>query len=235
MRRFTWIFAMLLMAGMAEAQSTSTRTSAFAQATANQPAPRWDLNLAVGFFNARPEGSDSTSYDDDWYSEGRYAVGVGYYWTDNFKTEIEFAHTPEESRYVQDFVNIPGTGQVYPYSFEKFHRIQHTSVRAAYQFLDNSWVHPYVNGGFVFETERHRYHVQEQFRFPPDPRGSTPPVLLRPEFTSGEIMDDRGGVTVGGGAKFYLSPSAYINTGMQVTYAKPSTTVSFIAGFGIDF
>lgn len=48
-------------------------------------------------------------------------------------------------------------------------------------------------------------------------------------------MERRGGVTIGGGAKFYMAPAAYINTGMQVTYAKPSTTVSFIAGLGVEF
>ena len=124
---------------------------------------------------------------------------------------------------------------MYPYSFESYHRIQQTSVRAVWQFLDNAWVHPYVNGGFVFEAERHRYHAPEQYRFPPDPRGTTPPVLVRPEFRSGEVTHHRGGVTAGGGAKFYVSANAYINTGMQVTYAKPATTVSFIAGFGFDF
>lgn len=224
MRRFTWIFALLLAAGVADAQPAS----------AQPEQPRWDLSFSAGLFQARPEESDSQNYDD-WYSEGRYTIGVGYFWTEHFKTEIEFAHTSEGSRYDQGFSTIPGSGQVFPYSFEKFHRIQHTSVRAVWQFLDNSWVHPYVNSGFVFESERHRYHVPEQFRFPPDPRGTTPPVLLRPEFDSGKISDYRGGVAVGGGAKFYVSPNAYINTGVQVTYAKPSTTVSFIAGIGFDF
>ena len=223
MRTISGIFAILLMwATLAGAQTTVS-------------VPKWDFSVNAGLFNAQPEEREPQNSYDQWYSEGRYAIGLGYYWTENFKTEIEFAHTPEGSRYVQDFVNIPGTGQVYPYSFESFHRIQQTSVRAVWQFLDNSWVHPHVNGGFLFEAERHRYHVPQQFPFPPDPRGTTPPVLLRPEFRSGEITDHRGGVTVGGGAKFYVSANAYINTGMQVTYAKPATTVSFIAGFGFDF
>jgi hypothetical protein len=223
MRTITWIFAILLMrATLAGAQTTVS-------------VPKWDLSVNAGLFNAQPEEMEPRNSYDEWYSEARYAIGLGYYWTENFKTEIEFAHTPEGSRYVQDFVNVPGTGQVYPYSFESYHRIQQTSVRAVWQFLDNSWVHPYVNGGFVFEAERHRYHVHDQFRFPTVPLGTTPPVLLRPEFRSGEVTDYRGGVTGGGGAKFYVSANAYINTGMQVTYAKPATTVSFIAGFGFDF
>jgi hypothetical protein len=42
-------------------------------------------------------------------------------------------------------------------------------------------------------------------------------------------------VTLGGGAKFYVSPNTYINTGIQVTYAKPAMTVGFLAGIGFDF
>ena len=208
-----------------------------AGAQAAEPGPRWDLNVGAGLLNARPEESAARNTYDHWYSEGRYAIGLGYYWTENFKTEIEFAHSPEASRYVQDLVNIPGTGQVYPYSFESFHRIQHASVRAVWQLLDNTWVHPYLNGGLLLETERHHYHVPQQYRPPPDPRSPPPfpPMVLRPEFTSGPLTEHRGGVTVGGGAKFYASTNGYISTGMQVTYAKPATTVNFVAGFGFDF
>lgn len=225
MRRFVWILGILLVPTAASAQPADQ--------------PRFDVNVSAAFFQARPEEDESTNTYQHWYGEGRYAVGLGYYWTENFKTEVEFAHTPEGSRYVQDFITLPAPdGQVFPYSFESYHRIQQTSVRAVWQFLDNAWVHPYLNGGFVYEAERHRFHVPEQYRFlpPPDPRSTPPPaVLLRPAFRSGEVMEHRGGVTVGGGAKFYMSPAAYINTGMQVTYAKPSTTVSFLAGIGIDF
>lgn len=224
MRTIAWIVAILLRATLAGAQTSA-------------PDPKWDLNISAGLFNARPEEREARNTYDHWYSEGRYAIGVGYYWTENFKTEIEFAHTPEGSRYVQNFVNIPGTGQVYPYSFESYHRIQQTSVRAVWQLLDNTWVHPYLNGGFLFEHERRRYHVPEQFfRPPPDPRGTTPtlPPMVRPE-SSGQMTKHRGGATVGGGAKFYVSANAYINTGLQVSYAKPTTTVSLLAGFGFDF
>jgi len=220
MRRFTCVFAILLTTGAAEARQSAAR-------------PKMDLNLSAGLFEAQPEGVSHTNYDD-WYFEGRYAIGAGYYWTENFKTEIEFATTGEGSRYVQDFGSLPGSSQQYPYSYESFHRIQQTSVRAVWQFRENTWVHPYVNGGFVVESERHRYHVPAQYRYPVDPRTGQP-VVIRPEFDSAKVMDYRGGVTLGGGAKFYMTPQTYINTGMQVTHAKPSTTVSFLAGFGIDF
>ena len=233
MRRISLIFALLLLAITAAEASASAQ-----EATADKPTgaerPRWDVNLSAGMFEAQPDGRTSSYSYDDWYFEGRYAIGAGYYWTENFKTEIEFATTGEGSRYVQDFGSLPGSSQPYPFSYESFHRIQQTSVRAVWQFRENTWVHPYVNGGFVLESERHHDHVPAQYRYPVDPRTGQP-VVIRPEFTSGKVTDHRGGVTFGGGAKFYMTPQTYINTGMQVTRAQPSTTVSFLAGFGIDF
>ena len=231
MRKIGLVLGILIaLAASAEAQSPFASAKATADKTADQP--RWDLNVSGGLFNGKP-GENDTAYDDDWYQSGRVATSIGYYWTENLKTELEFATTSEGSRYIQDYVRFPN-GQVYPYSIEKFHRLQQTSLRMAWQFLDNTWVHPYLNGGFVFDVDRTRYHVPEQYYYPGDPR-TNQPQLVRSQFNSGKIMDYGGGVSVGGGAKFYVSPKAYINTGMQVTYGHPSSTVSFLAGFGIDF
>ncbi len=237
MRRIAWFFAVFSIATVAEAQSTSAtasvdRPAADAAATAEQP--RWDFNLGIGMMAAQP-GEFSRGYYDDWYSEGRYSVGLGYYWTKHFKTEVEFATSGEGSRYVQEFIRIPGTSNVVPFSVEEFHRLQQTSVRAVWQFLDNAWVHPYLNAGGVFEADRQHRRSQDQFYYPPDPRGGTPPIRFRPEVDPGPEWEHRGGLMAGGGAKFYVSMNSYINTGMQLSWAKPSTTVTFLAGFGVEF
>ena len=87
-----------------------------------------------------------------------------------------------------------------------------------------------LNAGIVYEMERTRYHSPEQFYYPPgDPR-----MPIRPTLT-GERESDRVGFTIGGGSKFYVSPNAYINAGLQITRAKPSTTVTALAGIGIEF
>jgi opacity protein-like surface antigen len=206
-------------------------TLAASASAQTQERPTWDANASAAFFQGRP--SDDMRGWDDWYSEGRYAASLGYSWTSHFKTEIEFATTGEGRRFTQELVNVPGLPSLYPLSTELFHRIRQTSVRAVWQFNDNAWVHPYVNAGVVYESERTRRWSPEQFYYPGDPR-LVPRIPVRPP-VDGTVTDRRVGVTIGGGSKFYVSPNAYINTGLQITRAKPSTTVSVLAGVGVEF
>ena len=220
MRTISWIFAILL----------SAPAASFAQ-DAGQP--RWEVNASAGLFQGRP--TDDTRGWDDWYSDGRYAASIGRYWTTHLKTEIEFAITGEGRRYTQQFVNVPGLQVPYPVGVEVYHRLQQASTRAVWQFNDNAWVHPYLNVGVVYEIARTRQWSPEQFYYPPgDPR-IVPRVPLGNQFNGDPTTDRRVGFTVGGGSKFYFSPNAYINTGLQFSRAKPSTTVTLLAGLGLDF
>ena len=224
MRKVATIFIVLLSAGTAGAQSPEP--------------PKWDVNLSLGFFESRPfDGSQSLG--DEWYGEGRYAASIGYYWSQHFKTEFEFAHTGEGRRWTHEIVRVPGTEINYPIGTEAYHRLQQGCARVVWQFNDNAWVHPYLNAGFVFDAERRTWRSPAQFYYPPynpnDPRGR-PPLLVRPEIARGStVMEYRSGLTVGGGSKFYVTPNTYLNTGLQVTYAKPATTAAVLVGFGIDF
>ena len=197
-----------------------------------QQLPGWDINVSAGLFQARP--TDDTRGWDDWYHQGRYAAAIGYYWSTHFKSEVEFAVTGEGRQFTQQFVPVPGTVINHPISVEEFHRVQQASARAVWQFNDNAWVHPYLNAGFVYEMDRMRRWSPDQFYYGPgDPRGL--PRIPLPLVDGAERTDHRGGFTIGGGAKFFVSPSAYINTAVQVTRAKPSTTVTLLAGIGVEF
>jgi opacity protein-like surface antigen len=215
---------------------------AFAQAAAGRQTaelPRWDFNVSAGFFESRPFDVSDPFTGDDWYGEGRYAASIGYNWTEHFRTELEFAHTGEGRRWIQEFVTSPGTSIRHSIGTEVFHRLQQTSARAVWQFNDNTWVHPYLNGGVVLDAERRMWQSPAQFYYPPynpnDPRGR-PPILVRPEVGRGsKVMEYRTGVTLGGGSKFYMSTNAYLNAGMQVTYAKPAVTAAVLVGFGVEF
>lgn len=226
MRKTSWVFALLIVSS----------APAFAQGTAtagqNTQQPRWDAGASAGLFQGKP--TDDTRGWDDWYSEGRYAASIGRFWTTHFKTEIEFAATGEGRRFTQHYVPVPGTVINHPVSVEEFYRLQQTSVRAVWQFNDNAWVHPYLNAGLVYDVERRRQWSPDQFYYPGDPR-TAPRLPLDHDINDVTGTDHRVGFTVGGGAKFYFSPIAYVNTAIQVTRAKPSTTVSFLAGLGIEF
>ena len=213
-----WFFTGLLLApGLAAAQTPTQ--------------PRWDATASAGLFQARP--TDDTRGWDDWYHDGRYAASIGYYWSTHFKTEVEFAITGEGMQYTQQFVSVPGTVINHPISVEEFHRVQQASARAVWQFNDNAWVHPYVNAGFVYEADRTRRWSPDQFYYPGDPRAV--PRIPLPFVDGAQHTDHRAGFTIGGGSKFFVSANAYINTGIQITRAKPSTTVTLLAGVGVEF
>jgi hypothetical protein len=219
MRTFLWIFAVLLSAGVAEAQTA-------------EPA-KWDVSVSASLFNGRP-GQRAGGYQDEWYFDGRYAASIGRYWTDHFKTELEFATTGEGRRFTQISVPVPGRGYPYPISIEEFRRLQQVSARAVWQFYDNAWVHPYLNAGVVADFDRVRRFSPEFYYPPGDPRLG-PLGTVRPEINLEPDTDYRAGISFGGGSKFYISPSAYVNAGVQLTYAKPAATVSLLAGFGVEF
>lgn len=219
MRRITWSFAILLAAVTPAAAQTA-------------PQQRWDAAVSIGFFQGQPD--EEIRGWDDWYHEGSYAASIGRYWTTHFKTEFEFAVTGEGRQFTQQFVPVPGVTINYPISVEVFRRQQQSSARAVWQFNDNAWVHPYLNAGVVYEVERSRRWSPEQYYYPPgDPRTVSRVPLNDP--LNGESTDRRAGFTIGGGSKFYFSPSGYIHAGIQVTRAKPSTTVTMLTGLGIDF
>lgn len=220
MRKQIGIFAIVLgVCGAAEAQQLG------------EPATEktWEASASVALIETRPGGSD-TPYRDNWYAQGRYAGAIAHYWTSHLKTEFEFSVSGEGSRYAQEYVRV--NGQSYPYTFETLHQLQQGSLRMVWQFRDNAWVHPYVSAGLVLDAERRRSHVPLQYQ--PTVRGNDL-VVLSTELNSRERPELRGGVTFGGGAKFYMSPNAFFSSGAIATYSKPATTISLIAGFGIDF
>lgn len=218
MRTIAWIFVVLVVATSAQAQQSPDR-------------PRWDANLNAGFFGHRP--GDGDRYNN-WYSEGRYGASIGYYWTENLKTELEFAHSGEGHRYLQDVVRVPGTNNFHSVPVEAFHRLQQTSLRMVWQFGENTWVHPYVNAGYVLHADRQHRHSPVTYSYPGDPR-VVPPILVRSAVNSERHIEYESGGSFGGGAKFYVAPNAYFNTGLQWTFAGPAKTITFLSGFGVEF
>src|SRR5688500_9840821 len=224
MRRISSIFAILLTASAAHAQPTSTVTP---------PDPRgWDVNVNAGIFGHRPGDFDDRY--NNWYTEGRYAASIGYYWTENLKTELEFAHSGEGDRYVQEVVRVPRTGALHSVPVEAFNRLQQTSLRMVWQFGNNTWVQPYVNAGYVLDAVRQRRRSPVTYSYPCDSR-TLPPILVQPEISTGPDIEYRSGVSLGVGSKFYVAPAAYINPGVQWTYTRPAKTITFYSGFGVEF
>ena len=216
MRKFAFVFVILLGIGRG------------AEARQVVASPKLEIGGTVGVIEARPQEFD-VPYYQDWYAHGRYAGSIGYYWTKNLKTEFEHAWSGEGSRYVLDYART--NGSPYPYQTEQFFQLQQSTLRVVWQFRDNAWVHPYLSAGAVIDVEHQRFHVPLTYQ--QNARGER--ILVSGERNSGGRYEVRGGVSVGGGAKIYVSERAFFNTGAIVTYSKPAATVNLIAGFGIDF
>lgn len=171
------------------------------------PQPRFDAAGSVGFMSARMPDLDEPYYQG-WYQQGRYAGSIGYYFTKHLKAEFEHAWSGEGSRQLFRFE--PRNGQPYPLPLEQSFQLQQSTVRIVWQFRDNQWVHPYLSAAAVLDIEGQQLDGTRTTEF-------------------------RGGMSIGGGAKFYMSPRAFFNTGAIVTHSGPGSTINLIAGFGVDF
>ena len=190
--------------------------------------PRWDAGVTAGLTVVRPGDADRPYYQD-WYTDGRYAGSIGYYFTKHLKAEFEHAWSGEGSRMLLEYV--PVNGQPFPYQIEQFFQLQQSVLRIVWQFGDNAWAHPYVSAGAVLDAERQRFHVHPTYQT--DRNGRPIPA---PQLNLEEKRTLRAGVSIGGGVKLYMSPRTFFNAGANVTYSKPDRgTVNLLAGFGFDF
>jgi hypothetical protein len=219
---------LLALAASAEAQSSGSP-----RGSSSKPAiDRWDAAGTAAFFNARP-GDAEGSYQDEWYFQDRYGIAIGRYWTEHLKSEVEYSISGEGSIYTQSFTTLPGSQGVYPYSIQRFHRLEQAALRAVWQFGHNSWVHPYVSGGIVGDRERQRSFTPAQYQY--SGGRVTPGVIVVPPSNSTRSTVYRLGFTAGAGTKIYMSARSFFTTGVTVTWSAPAATVGGLVGLGIDF
>lgn len=221
-------FSILTLAVSAEAQPSSAQATAGKQLSP----PQWDVAGSIGLLSSDPVPSDAP-YSDDWYHEARFAASVGRYWTRHLKTELEFATSTEGSRFSNRTSVVPGAPPYYPLSVYENFRLNQVSGRVVWQFLDNTWVHPYVFGGVTLDAQRQMTFIPEQF-FYPDPRTPSNRIQVTPEIQQ-EDTSYRFGPIAGAGAKMYVTRTAFFNAAVVTSYSNPTRTVSFIGGFGVDF
>ena len=199
-------------------------TPGWAQTTGS-PTTRSDVTGTLGWFNGQKSVPDNYNGRNDWYNRSLYAgVGAGWYWTDNWKTEVEGGATTEgELRGTQlTFVG----RQTTIYSTYAF-RTARLAVGQQYQFLHNAWVHPFVGGGIDFTWES---IDQSDEIFPPAPN-SGPQVVNHPRRRE---FHARPFATLG--LKAYMTPRGFFRTDMRfVANSHGLDEVTLRFGFGIDF
>jgi opacity protein-like surface antigen len=194
----------------------------------------WDVAVTAGSFHGQSINDANSGYWNQWHHAGEWRLTAGRYWTPHLKTEVEFGATGEGDRYVQRFATVPGSPTPYPYGAQESIRHRQGSARVTWQFLDNEWIHPYLSAGVSVDEERKRTNA-----YPPviylDPRNPSTRVVGIQDRNDKSGTTYRTGLVLAGGAKWYVSPSVFIKTGVQLGLSRPQQTVSFLAGMGFDF
>lgn len=205
-------------------------TAAPAIAQGPPDAKRWDAAGSVGWLAG--DKSDLAEEWNDWYDTFAVSADVGRYWTPHLKTEAGVLFTTEGSVYSATQVPVPG--QPFPLFIPREHhfRLAGASLGAAYQFLDNQWVHPFLNAGVQLGWEHERLFSPEQVIPGFDRRNPTvAPLIDRDEGWSFAARP-----FVGGGAKFYVNERGFVRTDFTLAWHEGGIgQATWRAGIGLDF
>jgi hypothetical protein len=125
--------------------------------------PRWDASAGVGLHYLRSRELDDRY--DWWASKAQFRLQLGRYLTTHLKAELAVTAPLryESSQYEQ----FPVAGVREPGYAITNRRLRTMTVTPAftYQFLDNSYAHPFVSlGAQVGFFDEHRYREQTTYR-----------------------------------------------------------------------
>jgi hypothetical protein len=195
--------------------------AARAQAVAG-PVSRADVSVSLGWLNADKSELDSNLGRNDWYNRSLYGgAGLGWYWTDHLKTEIEGGVSTGADLLVYTPTVIDGR-QATLYSTYTI-STRRLGISQQYQFYRNVWFHPFVSAGLDLTWERTR-RDDEVYSSQPVLTQTFPPhteLLTRP-FASA-------------GFKAYFTPRAFFRTDMTVAFDKGADEALVRFGLGVDF
>jgi hypothetical protein len=202
---------------------------ALAQTARPDPIARADVLGVVGWLHV--DRSDLDPYDyGTWVNRIGFAGGgMGWYWTDHLKTEVDAGVSSSATRYVPRVLDIDGH-PVYGSSRYTFSS-RHLAISQQYQFFRNVWFHPHLSAGIDFTWRETGREDEPSYTFDPVTRQSrfvaersfppTTDVLTRP--------------FAGAGFKAYVSERSFFRLDMRLTFRDGVEQVLFRFGFGADF
>lgn len=202
-----------------------------AQNTAPTAAHPWDVAGLVALVASRPETPDQPGYHDTWLHAGGGALVVGRHLSPHLKLDVELGAAADGRQYLQLPVAVPGLVERLYRPAERF--VSHREIGAAvtWQFLDNQWIHPFVQGGFTADVERTRLRTWPQTYF----GSSSRPTIEIPADPLVTTSDLRVRAVIGGGAKWYVNPRAFIRSDARLALGATGQHLAFRLGFGVDF
>jgi hypothetical protein len=187
------------------------------------PVSRADASGTLGWLNGDKTELDGYRGSNDWYNRSLYGgAGLGWYWTDHWKTEIDGGVSSSAELRVYSSVVIDGrNASLYStYAFVT----RRLAIGQQYQFYRNVWVHPFAGAGIDLtweQTDRtdEIYSTQPVRSTTPYPRRTE--LLTRPFATFG--------------LKAYVAPRTFLRTDMKLVFDKGIDDALFRFGLGVDF
>jgi hypothetical protein len=125
---------------------------------------KWDASAGVGLMGVNRRDAGSTSWGGT-YTTGVFTADVGRYWTTHWKTDFQLLLN-ERSQFATDYGMIPATGDYSVTLIER--RLATVTGAATYQFLENSFVHPYVSAGVRLTPFVQSHRIFRSFDSGPD-------------------------------------------------------------------
>jgi opacity protein-like surface antigen len=202
---------------------------AAAQPPAKRPAlPRLDVAGYVTWMGGQGHDLPDSVYRD-WDAAAGGALSAGFYWTEHLKVELDAERTGEREVYGSFAFESPRNTSRYRY--DSYYIGSHSlTLSTNYQYLHNTWVHPYVGIGLEMEWERTRKESEIRSYT------TTPPYGSSVEELPDEITRSwHARPALSTGAKFYVSPRVFLRTDVRVSFGSRADAVRWRVGGGIDF
>lgn len=186
------------------------------------PISRADLSATIGWLNAEQSEVDTSREGNEWYNRSVYGgVGLGWYWTDHWRTDIEGGASSSADLWAYTTRVIDGRGVSvstrYTFSTKRL------AVGQQYQFYRNTWVHPFLGAGLDLTWER--MSRSDEIVWPQPSMTATHPtkteLLVRPFATVG--------------LKAYFSQRGFVRTDVKCVLDKGIDEALLRFGFGVDF
>lgn len=205
--------------------------AAFAQSvTISPPDPkRWDVTGSIGWLAGNK--SEIAEQWNDWYDTFATSLEVGRYWTPHVKTEAGVIVTTEAGVFARQEPFVPDGGSPIFIPREHHFRVTAFSASATYQFLENTWVHPFLTAGVHLTEERERAFSLEVPYYGRDFGRIDVPIEPPRQATVFSIRP-----VAMGGAKFYVNERGFVRTDLGVAWHDGRVAhVTWRAGIGVDF
>ena len=204
-----------------------------AQEPARAPLARGDAHFVIGWQNLHKDQPPAVQNccNNDWLNNIFYgAGGVGWYWTDHLKTQVDFGGGTRADQYRYSYVTT-GTQSTNTSSRLSVQE-QSVAVGQQYQFFRNQWFHPHVGAGLDIARETTRETYQPIFVYDSATRTTT---QLAPQRTEGPEHRTVARPFVEAGFKAYMTRRAFFIGDTRLKFKGRVDEVLFRVGFGVDF